>query len=61
MRLLGMHIIAANASEIIGEGVMAIEKKATIFDIAYASHAHPTYTEAIKEAALATIDKPIHL
>lgn len=51
-RLLGMHIMGSHASEMIGEGVMAMQKKATIRDIAYSSHAHPTYTEAIKEAAL---------
>lgn len=60
-RLLGVHVVGANASEMIGEGVLAIEKKATVKELAYASHAHPTLTEAIKEAALAACEKPIHL
>lgn len=54
-RLLGMHILGAHASEMIGEGVVAIDKKATIADIAYASHAHPSLSETIKEAALASL------
>ena len=60
-RLLGLHIVGANASEMIGEGVVALEKRATVKEIAYASHAHPTLSESIKEAALAAVDKPIHL
>ena len=60
-RLLGLHIVGANASEMIGEGVVAIEKRATVRELAYASHAHPTLSEAIKEAALAACEKPIHL
>src|SRR5262249_47586707 len=49
-RLIGMHIISEHASEMIGEGVLAIVQKATLDDIANASHAHPTLNEAIKEA-----------
>lgn len=60
-RLLGMHIIASHASEMIGEGVMAIEKRATLEEMANASHAHPTLTEAIKEACLAALGKGIHV
>ncbi len=60
-RLLGLHIVGANASEMIGEGVVAIENKSTVRELAYASHAHPTLSEAIKEAALAACEKPIHL
>lgn len=54
-RLIGMHIVGPHASEMIGEGVMAIEKKMTIKEIAYASHAHPTLSESIKEAAQSII------
>lgn len=50
-RLIGLHIIGPNASEMIGEGVVAIEKHATLDEVAHASHAHPTLSEAIKEAA----------
>lgn len=60
-RLIGMHIIAASASEMIGEGVIAIEKKMTLQELAAASHAHPTYTEAIKEACLQSLNKIYHL
>ncbi len=59
-RLLGLHIIGPNASEMIGEGVIALEKKATISDIAYASHAHPTLSESIKDAALIALGRPLH-
>ncbi|MCI5053107.1 MAG: dihydrolipoyl dehydrogenase [Simkaniaceae bacterium] len=59
--LLGAHIIGPHAGELIQECALAIEKKLTAHDIAYTSHAHPTLTEAIKEAALAVIAKPIHL
>lgn len=48
--LLGMHIIGPHASEMIGEGVIAIEKRASVEDIANAPHAHPTLSEAIMEA-----------
>lgn len=60
-RLLGMHIIASQASEMIGEGVIAMDRKATLQQIANASHAHPTLSEAIKEACLAALGSPIHL
>lgn len=59
-RLIGMHILGAHASEMIGEGMIAIEKKATISDIAYAANAHPTLSEAIKEAALNALGYAIH-
>jgi len=59
-RLIGLHIIGPHASELIAEGVMALEKKATLEDIARASHAHPTLSEAIKEAALTALKRPIH-
>lgn len=60
-RLIGMHIIGPHASEIIAEGVIAIEKKATVKDIAYASHAHPTLSEAIKEAAIDALLHETHV
>lgn len=50
-RLIGMHILGAQASELIAEGMLAIEKCASIPDIAYAPNAHPTLSETIKEAA----------
>ena len=60
-KVIGMHIIGPNASEMIGEGVLAIEKGATLDEIANASHAHPTLSEAIKEAALNALGRAIHL
>jgi len=52
-RLIGMHMIGAHASEMIAEGMLAMDKKATIADIAYACHAHPSLSETIMEAAQA--------
>lgn len=55
-RLVGMHIIGPHASELISEGMMAMEKKATLRDLAYAPNAHPTLSEAIKEAAIVSLN-----
>ena len=59
-RILGMHIIGSNAGEMISEGVLAMEYGASSEDIARTCHAHPTLSEALKEACMATYDKPIH-
>ena len=60
--ILGMHIVGARAADMIAEGVIAMEFRASAEDIARSSHAHPTYTEAIREAALmATADRAIHI
>ncbi|THH26367.1 hypothetical protein EUX98_g7814 [Antrodiella citrinella] len=59
-RILGVHIIGPNAGEMIGEAVLAIEYGASSEDVARTTHAHPTLSEAFKEAAMATYDKPIH-
>lgn len=59
--LIGMHIIGPHASEMIGEGVLAMEKRATLDELAAASHAHPTLTEAIKEATMQALGKAIHI
>jgi len=58
--LMGMHIISAHASEMIGEGVIAIKKRMTVEELAHAAHAHPTFTEAIKEAAMGALGHFIH-
>ena len=58
--LPGIHIIAGNAGEMIAEGVLAMEYGASAEDIGRTCHAHPTMSEAFKEAAMATYDKPIH-
>lgn len=59
-RILGIHIVGSNAGEMIAEGVLAIEYGASAEDIGRTSHAHPTLSEAFKEAAMATYGKPIH-
>jgi dihydrolipoamide dehydrogenase len=51
--ILGVHIIGPRAADIIGEAVVAMEYRASAEDIARMSHAHPTYSEALKEACLA--------
>ena len=52
-KLLGVHIIGPNAGELIGEATLAIQSGATSEQVARTCHAHPTLSEAIKEACLA--------
>ncbi|ROW15731.1 hypothetical protein VPNG_02026 [Cytospora leucostoma] len=59
-RLLGVHIIGPGAGEMIAEGTLALEYGASSEDIARTCHAHPTLSEAFKEAAMATYSKAIH-
>jgi dihydrolipoamide dehydrogenase len=59
-RILGAHIIGPNAGEMISEAVIAIEYGASSEDLARTCHAHPTLSEAFKEACMDTYDKPIH-
>lgn len=59
-RVLGMHIIGSHASDMIAEGVAAIEFGASAEDIARTVHAHPTLSEVTKEAALAVEKRAIH-
>lgn len=59
--LLGVHMIGPRAADMIAEAVVAMEYRASAEDIARICHAHPTYTEAFKEAALAaTANRAIH-
>ncbi|KAG8934605.1 dihydrolipoamide dehydrogenase precursor [Tulasnella sp. 417] len=60
-KVLGVHIIGPNAGEMIASGVLAVEYGASSEDIARTSHAHPTLSEAFKEAAMAAYDNPIHV
>lgn len=60
-KVLGIWIVGPNAGEMIAEGVLAFEYGASSEDIARTCHAHPTLSEAFKEAAMATHDKPIHM
>jgi dihydrolipoamide dehydrogenase len=60
--ILGMHIIGARAADLIMEGVVAMEYRASAEDIVRMSHPHPTYSEAVREAAMAaTADRAIHI
>ena len=59
-KLLGVHIIGPHAGDMIAEMVLAMEFGASSEDIARTCHAHPTYSEAIKEAALAVDKRSIH-
>lgn len=54
--VLGIHMVGARVADIIAEGVVAMEYRASAEDIGRMSHAHPTFTEAVKEAALAAWD-----
>ena len=60
-KILGAWIIGGNAGEMIAEAVLAMEYGASSEDIARTCHAHPTLSEAFKEACMATYDKPIHI
>ena len=60
--VLGIHMIGARTADLIAEAVVAMEFKASAEDLSRMSHAHPTYAEAVKEAALAATDnRPLHM
>lgn len=60
--VLGVHIIGPRAADLIMEAVVAMEYKASAEDIARMCHPHPTFTEALKEAALdATSKRALHM
>ena len=59
-KVLGVHIIGPHSGDMIAEMALAMEFGASSEDIARTCHAHPTHTEAIKEAALAVDKRPIH-
>ena len=60
-RVLGVWMVASVAGTMIGQAAQAMEFGATSEDIAYTCHAHPTHSEALKEAAMAVTGKPIHV
>ena len=60
-RVLGVHIVGAAASELIGQAVMAMEFEGTTEDIARTVFAHPTLSEAVHEAALAADGRAVHI
>jgi dihydrolipoamide dehydrogenase len=60
--ILGVHMIGPRAADLIAEAVVAMEFRASAEDISRMSHAHPTYTEAMKEACLAaTANRALHV
>ncbi|MFA5692344.1 MAG: dihydrolipoyl dehydrogenase [Acholeplasmataceae bacterium] len=61
LEVLGAHIIAYNATELISEYSVAMTSEATAYEIANSIHPHPTLSELTLEAALGAIDKPIHV
>ena len=60
-RVLGCHILGPEAGTLIAEVVLAMEFDGSAEDIARTCHAHPTHSEALKEAAMAVQGKPIHM
>ena len=59
-KILGIHLLGPNVGEMIAEGVLGMEYGAAAEDIGRTCHAHPTLSEAFKEACMAAYDKPIH-
>lgn len=60
-RILGVHIVASHAGDLIAEAVAAMEFGASSEDLARTCHAHPSMAEAVKEAALAVDGRPLHI
>ncbi len=60
-RVLGVHIVGHNAGEMIHEAAVLMEFGGSSEDLARTCHAHPTMSEAVREAGLATFAKPIHM
>ena len=59
--VLGVHILGPNATEIIGEAAVAMEMEATAEEIINTVHAHPSVSEALREAFLASEGRAIHI
>jgi dihydrolipoamide dehydrogenase len=59
-KIIGAWCMSSNAGEMISEGVLAMEYGASSEDVSRTCHAHPTMSEAFKEACMAANDKPIH-
>ena len=58
--VIGVHLTGPHASELIGEGTLAIEMGSTLEDLALAIHAHPTLSEQWGEAADLALGQPLH-
>jgi dihydrolipoamide dehydrogenase len=59
-RILGMHLVGANVSELVHEGVLALEFRGSADDLARICHAHPSLSEAVHDAAMAVHKRAIH-
>lgn len=59
--VLGVHIVASHATDMIAEAVASMELEATVHDLAKTVHPHPTLSEIVMEAAHGAVDKPIHM
>jgi len=59
--ILGTHIMASHATDMIAEAIVAMQLEGTVYDIAKAIHPHPSLSEIMGEAAFGAIDKPIHI
>jgi dihydrolipoamide dehydrogenase len=59
-RILGMHLVGVNVSELVHEGVLAMEFSGSADDLARICHAHPTLSEAVHDAAMAVHKRAIH-
>ncbi len=60
-KVLGVHIMAGHATDMISEAIIAMQLGAKVDDIAKAIHPHPTTSEIVMEAAFAAVDQPIHM
>jgi dihydrolipoamide dehydrogenase len=60
-RVLGVHILGASAGELIAEAVVLMEFGGSAEDLARTCHAHPTMSEAVREAALSVDKRAIHM
>ncbi len=59
--IVGVHIMASHASDMISKAVAVMQLEGTVYDLAKTVHPHPTFAEAMVEAAYGAIDKPIHI
>ncbi len=59
--LLGLHLIGPRATELVMEGTMALALEATVEDLAHTIHPHPTLSEGVMEAAMALLERPVHM
>src|SRR4029077_19502833 len=59
-RIVGVHIVGPQASELIAEATLAMRLEATVEDVIATIHAHPTLAETLREAALSAAGRPIH-